>query len=88
MPGMENTKAFLAKQALIPGKLSIPITKIPPKMLMDMLSYCGKRGGRETATISIKCRILTNDIEKKGNKHIIFYYTIYTNKLEFSLFAV
>jgi hypothetical protein len=42
MPGMENTKAFLAKQALIPGKLSIPITKIPPKMLMDMLSCCGR----------------------------------------------
>jgi hypothetical protein len=44
MHGMENTKAFLAKPVPIHGKLSIPIISIPPKMLMDMLSCCGRRG--------------------------------------------
>jgi hypothetical protein len=41
---MENTKAFLAKPVPIHGKLSIPIISIPPKMPMDMLSCCGRRG--------------------------------------------
>jgi hypothetical protein len=39
---MGNTKVYLAKPALIHGKLSTPIISTPPKMPMDMLSYCGR----------------------------------------------
>jgi hypothetical protein len=33
---MGNTKVYLAKPVPIPGKLSIPIISITPKMHMDM----------------------------------------------------
>jgi len=46
---MENTKESLAKLGHTPGKLSIPITKILPKMRMGMWSCCG-RGEQARAT--------------------------------------
>jgi hypothetical protein len=39
---MGNTKESLAKLGHTPGKLSIPIIKIPPKMRMGMWWCCGR----------------------------------------------